>query len=232
MKEILSSFLNRKIKEKNLENPKIIADYRERGGMVISEVNSLGIETEIKELKVGDYIIRGVAIERKTVFDFISSMKSGRLLRQLEELKQYENRLLIIEGIDEQDLYTDSTLEDGKPVGMHPNSIRGFLLSILLNYKTPIIFTKDYKDTARFFLVLSKQEPREVPLNVKKKVHNKEEQSRYILEGFPGIGPKTAKKLIKRFKTIKGVIDAPEDEIKKEIGKKAENLIRIINNKS
>lgn len=55
-------------------------------------------------------------------------MKTGRLITQLEELKQYENRLLVIEGIDEQDLYNDTNvdLEDGKPIGMHPNSIRGF----------------------------------------------------------------------------------------------------------
>lgn len=65
-----------------------------------------------------------------------------------------------------------------------------------------------------------------------KKFHTKEEQSRYILEGFPGIGPKTAKKLIKKFKTVKDVINAPEEELKKEIGKKAENFIRIINQKN
>ena len=71
-------------------------------------------------------------------------MINRRLPKQLKELGQYKERLLIVEGIDEQELYTDS--EDR--IGMHPNSIRGFLLSILLKYKVPIIFTKNYEDTA------------------------------------------------------------------------------------
>ena len=98
--------------------------------MIISLAISLGLEIEFRELKVADYLVKDTAIERKTVNDFISSMKNKRLIKQLEELQQYKNKLLLIEGIDEQDLYTDS--EDW--IGMHPNAIRGFLLSILLKY--------------------------------------------------------------------------------------------------
>lgn len=228
MKKIFDIFRHQKKEE---SEKKVIVDYREKNAMIIPELISMGISVEIKELKVADYLINGVAIERKTVMDFINSMKTGRLTKQLEELKQYETRLLIIEGIDEQELYSEATLEDGKQIGMHPNSIRGFLLSILLNYKTPIIFTKDYSDTAKFFSVLSKKEAREAPLKVSKKTLDKKEQIQYILEGFPGIGPKTAKKLLKKFGTIKDILNAPEEELKKEIGKKAENILRIINQK-
>lgn len=229
MKEIFNIFQRRKIKEVVIEKPKIAADYREKNSLVISELISLGIDVEIKELKVADYLIAGTAIERKTVADFISSVKDGRLLKQLEELNQYESRLLIIEGIDEQELYSDDFSEE--KIGMHPNSIRGFLLSILLNHKVPIIFTKNYEDTAKFLSVLSRKKPRETPLNIAKKVYNQKEQSQYILESFPGIGPKTAKKLLREFKTIKEIINAPEEELKKISGKKAENIIRIINYK-
>ncbi len=226
MKEIFSMFSKIVSGEKIPEKPKVEIDYREKNSLVISELSSLGLDVEIKELKVADYIVKGTAIERKTVSDFISSMKDGRLMKQLEELKQYESRLLVVEGIDEQDLYIDSE----ENIGMHPNSIRGFLLSILLNHKIPIIFTKNYEDTARFISVLSKKEQRDAPLNVSKKVLGKKEQAQYLLEGFPGIGPKTARKLLKKFRTIKNVIGATEEELKKEIGKKADNLIRIINN--
>ena len=131
----------------------IIIDHREKNSLVISELMELGFEIEFKQLKVGDYLIGGVAIERKTVSDFINSIKNKRLIYQLGELQQYKNKLLIIEGIDEQELYTDSE----EIIGMHPNAIRGFLLSILLKYKVPIIFTKDYEDTAKFILILSKK---------------------------------------------------------------------------
>ncbi len=228
MKEIFNIFSKKRDRE-SLEKPKIEIDYREKNSLVLSELTALGIDVEVRELKVADYIVRGTAIERKTVSDFIGSMKNRRLLRQLEELKQYESRLLIVEGIDEQELYSDDFPKE--KIGMHPNSIRGFLLSILLNYKTPIIFTKNYEDTAKFISVLSRKEPKETPLNVAKKFLNRKEQAQYILEGFPGIGPKTAKKLLKKFKTIKSIINATEEELRKEIGKKADNLLRIIEQK-
>ena len=194
----------------------ITVDYREKNSLVASELIYLGFEVKFKELKVADYIINGVAIERKTISDFLSSMLNKRLSRQIGELKQYKNKLLIIEGIDEQELYDD------KPEGINGNAIRGFLLSILLKHKIPVIFTKNYKDTARFMLILSKKEETESPLNAKKKSLDKKEQLQFILEGFPGIGPKTAKKLLKKFKNLKKIINTNIEELKTEIGKKAE----------
>ena len=225
MKTLFDIFTKKKAKKK--ENPAIIIDYREKNSMIIAELNALDIIVEIKELKVADYIVNGVAIERKTVFDFINSMKNHRLIQQLESLQQYKDRLLIIEGIDEQELYSDS--EDR--IGMHPNSIRGFLLSILLKYRTPIIFTKNYEDTAKFLSVLAKRKNHEIPLNAKRKAMNKKEQLQFILEGFPGIGPKTARKLLKEFKTIKGVVNADKEKLKKILGKKADTIIKIIEQK-
>ena len=227
MKQMFDIFLKRK--EKIKEKPKITVDFREKNSLVIAELISLGIETEIKELKVADYIVNGVAIERKTVSDFISSMISRRLVSQLEDIQQYKDRLLIIEGIDEQELYSDDFSEE--KMGMHPNSVRGFLLSILLKYRVPIIFTKNYEDTARFLSVLSRKRASEIPLNAKKKSLNKKEQLQYILEGFPGIGPKTARKLLKKFKTIKSFINATEEELKDVLGKKAVNVLKIIEQK-
>ena len=226
MKKIFDIF-SKKHSKKIKEKPKAILDYREKNSLIPSELISLGLEIEFRDLKIADYIIKGVAVERKTVYDFISSMINKRLLTQLKELGQYKERLLIIEGIDEQELYTDSE----KKTGMHPNSVRGFLLSILLKYKVPIIFTKNYLDTARFLSVLAKRKPKELPLNVNKKSLNKKERLQFILEGFPGIGPKTAKKLLKKFKTIKRIINATEEELREILGKKAEIISKIINEK-
>lgn len=165
----------RKIKEKNQEEMIIIADYREKNSLIASELISFGIKVEFKELKVADYLVKGVAIERKTISDFISSMLSGRLLKQLEELQQYENKLLLIEGIDEQELYSETEQE-----GIHPNSIRGFLLSILLRHKIPIIFTKNSEDSAKFIELIARKKKTEHPLNVKKRSLNKKEAPIYF----------------------------------------------------
>lgn len=219
MKPLLDIFSKQK-KGTKKNHGKIVVDYREKNSLVYSELIKAEFKIEEKNLKVADYLINNVAVERKTVSDFISSMINKRLSKQLEELQQYKNRLLIVEGIDEQELYSEKYSKE--EVGMHPNSVRGFLISILLNNKVPIIFTKNPEDTAKFLEVLAKRKPRESSLNVSKKSLNKQEQMQFILESFPGIGPKTARKLLTEFKTIKDIINAPEEELRKIIGKKAE----------
>jgi len=219
MKQIIDIFQKKKKKEKSL--PKIIVDYREKNSLIISELIRLGMILEFKELKVADYIVKNIAIERKTINDFINSMINKRLLRQIQELQQYKNRLLIVEGNGEQELYNDEEL------GINGNAIRGFLLSILLKYNIPIIFTKNYEDSAKFISILSKKQTKEIALKAKKRILNKKEQLQFILEGFPGIGPKTAQKLLNKFKTISNIINASEQDLKETIGKKAEVIKRL-----
>ena len=223
-KEIFNIFSKNKQKEQPKERKKIIIDYREKNCLVPSELKRQGMDVEFRELKVGDYIVGDVVIERKTISDFVSSMINRRLLNQLEELQQYNNKLLIIEGIDERELYNDENPAD---TGVNANAIRGFLLSIALRHKIPLIFTKNAEDTARYISVLSKKSEKEISLNAKKKTLDKKEQLQFIIESFPGIGPKTAKKLLSEFKTIKNIMNASADALKKIIGKKADILIEL-----
>jgi len=212
-------FSKKKISEKK-DLIKVSVDIREKNSLVPSVLGKLGAEVEFSTLKVGDYIVKDFVIERKTISDFISSMINKRLSKQLEELQQFDKRLLIIEGFDERSLYSDENHEEFG--GMHPNSIRGFLLSILLKHRVPIVYSKNEEDTARFILTLSKKSDKEVSLNVNKKNLTKHERMQFIIEGFPGIGPKTAKKLLEKFKTLKNLVNASQEELEKEIGKKAE----------
>ncbi len=227
MKQIIEIFTRssgqRKSSNQPKPKPKIIVDYRERNSLVISELINLGIEIEFRELKVADYIVKDVAIERKTINDFVNSMINKRLFNQIQELQQYKNKLLLVEGIDEQELYSDDES------GVNGNAIRGFLLSILLKYNIPIIFTKNAEDSAKFISVLSKKQTKEMALKAKKRILNKKEQLQFIIESFPGIGPKTAQKLLKKFKTIQNIINASEQELKETIGKKSEVINKLVN---
>jgi len=210
--------------KKEVPKIKILVDYREKNCLVASELVKLGFEIEFKELKVADYIIKETAIERKTVSDFISSMINKHLKIQLEELQQYPNRLLIIEGLDEQELYSDDNFK-----GVSANAIRGFILSILLKHKIPLLFSKNSSDTAKFISVLAKkQETKETSFNPIKKAFNSKEQKQFILESFPGIGPTNSKKLLEHFKTLKNITNASLEELQKEIGKKADLIKKII----
>jgi len=219
-----NSIFSKSRKTKPKKKPKIIADIHERRSLVISELESnKEINLEIKPLKIADYLIGQTAIERKTVNDFINSMLNKRLLEQLRNLKKYKQSLLIIEGIDEEEIYR----EDRK---LNPNSIRGFILSIVLNYQIPIIFTQNYLDTSKYLILLAKQQSKK---NIELSLHSRipkrlKEQKQYILESFPNIGPVTAKKLLKKFKTISKTINADEEELRKILKKKAKDFKKLL----
>jgi len=216
-KQLFDIFLRKKEIIKEESKIKIIVDNRERNSLVFSELSKLGFPIEFQQLPIGDYIVKDVVIERKSVSDFISSMMNHHLVKQLEELQQYENRLLIIEGISEEELYNEEV------DGINSNAVRGFLLSIVLKWKMPLIFSKNSEDTARFISVLArKKESAEMPLNVSKRILNKKQQMQFVLEAFSGIGPKNAKKLLEKHKTLKNIFNLSIEQIEEDIGKKSE----------
>lgn len=215
-KELFDIFSRKKSIIKKETKEKIIVDHREKNSLVASYLIKENLEIETQQLPVGDYIVKDVVIERKTVSDFISSMINRRLIKQLEELQQYPNKILIIEGINEEELYDDSE------EGINSRAIRGFLLSIVLKWKVPIIFSKNSEDTAKFISVIAnKKEKSELPLNISKKFLDEKERMQFILEGFEGIGPKTAKKLLEKYGTLKTIFNLSKEELEKEIGKKS-----------
>lgn len=215
---------SRKSKPKQIA--KIIADIHEKNSLVLAELKSNeNIDLQIKSLKIADYLIGETAIERKTVQDFISSMINKRLIEQLKQLQKYKQNLIIVEGIDEQELYSKETK-------LNPNAIRGFILSISLNHNIPIIMTQNYEDTAQYLITLAKQQLKKpiqpsfhsrIPKTIK-------EQKQYILESFPNIGPITAKKLLEKFRTIKNTINAEEDELKEILKIRAKNFKELLDN--
>lgn len=206
---------------------KIVADIREKNSLIISEIISRGVEVELKHLPVADYLVGNIAIERKTASDFIGSIINKRLMKQLEEIKQYPKQILIIEGLDEIDF---------SELKFHPNAIKGMILSVLTDYSVPILLTKDYEESAEYLVLLAKKfdKGQEFGLRAKKRAYNLAEQQQIILEGFPGIGPSLAKRMLKRLGTVKEIINADEKELEKieRLDKnKISNMKRIIDSK-
>ncbi len=211
-------FSKRKVKKK--EELKIIVDNRERNSLVISELMNLGFEIEYRQLPVADYLVGEIAIERKTIGDLKSSIINKRIISQLLELKQYKQNILIVEGILEEDMYKGI---------LHENAFRGFLISICLDYGVQMIFTQDAKDTAKYLAVLAKRKGKKEPsIRASKIFRTPEERVQFILEGFPNVGPVSAKKLIGKFGSLREIINAGEDELKKILGKKAKEFKELI----
>ncbi len=210
------------------EKIKIYADIREKYSGVVNALYEEGLLIELKALTTGDFLCSSrVAVEVKRAADFVNSIVDGRLLQQLKELKEnFERPVLIIEGTQEEDLYSIRNV--------HPNAIRGMLATIAVSYGIPILYSRNPKDTAGFITTIAKREKEagapEPSLHAKKPATLAERQE-YVIASLPGIELKLAQSLLQKFGSVREVITATEEQLQKVelIGpKKAAEIKRVI----
>ncbi|MBI4441137.1 DEAD/DEAH box helicase [Candidatus Woesearchaeota archaeon] len=187
---------------------KVYADFREKGTGIIKELLALGADVRLEQLDVGDYIASSrVGIEYKSVGDFVQSIIDGRLLPQLRGLKDtFERPLVIIEGAE--DIYTVRN--------MHPHAIQGMLATIAVSFGIPMLFTRTNKETAQIIATIARREQEEnnapPSLHAKKPLSIPELQE-YVVSALPGVGSGLAKPLLQEFRTIKNLVNAPEEQL-------------------
>ncbi len=205
---------------------KIVADHREKGTGIIKELVELDINLSLESLENADYILSSkVGVEFKKVEDFVQSIIDGRVLDQIKNLKNnFERPLLMIEGVE--DVYSVRNV--------HANAIRGMFAAIAIGYGVPILYTKNPKDSALMLQTIARREQEEsgkdFSLHPQKKTLSIKEQQEYIVSSLPGIGPTLSKPLLKHFKSVKNVVNAPQKDLEtiEMIGKKKAEKIREI----
>ena len=206
----------------------VLADHREKDNKVVKELINLGLSVRTKQLNSADYILSGtVGVELKKVPDFVNSIIDGRLLDQVKELRQnFQKAILVIEG--EEDLYAVRNV--------HANAIRGMLSSIVLDFKIPVLYTKDSQDTAALLAVMAHREQdgtRDFSYHEKKPI-SLVEQLEFIVSSFPTIGVVNARNLLRKFNSIKSLVNAGKQELTEVEGigeKTAEKLIKLFEEK-
>lgn len=194
------------------------AEFREKGNMIIQR----------QRMDVGDYLLdEDVLVERKTIPDFCTSIKDGRLFNQVKKLSSSKvPACMILEGRNRQFMETE----------FNPKAIQGILLSISLAFRMPILRTKNphesvevmlqsFKQLSKDKLTSSRFNPR--PTMCKKKNHPILAKRIHILEGFPGIGTDRAERLLGRFGNLQEIFAAEEEELLKVpgLGEKTVNLL-------
>jgi len=204
----------------------VYVDHREKESGVAKMLQELGCTVVEKQLETGDYIPgKEIAIERKSVSDFVSSIVDGRLSKQLINMAEsYERPLVIVEG-DKDKMFESN---------VHRNAIIGMLTSIALNYRVPVLFTDSARETAQYIYVIAKREQmgkgQDVRLRIGRKGLALDEQQRFVVESLPLIGPKMAKSLLNKFGSVKGIVNAMSKELQEveNMGKKKAKLIREV----
>lgn len=227
----LESFLSHKdLVEKNVRDsktgvmPTVIVDFRESSSPVVRELRSLGVNLQLKDLEIGDYIVGKFVIERKTFEDLASSLLDGRLFEQLKEVVSSGlNSILVLEG-DERSF----TRRLSKEV------LDGTLISVVADFRIPILISDSPRSTARYIYRLAVREYKKgtkiVPLRHERKPSSISEIQKYIVAGLPDIDATLADRLLRRFKTVEKVFTAALDELAsvKGIGPKIAEKIRKI----
>jgi len=211
-------------KEINFE---ITVDHRESSSTLVKDLVSEGFKISLAQLPVADYWIgHRIMVERKTCKDFSQSIIDGRLFKEIKELKDNcTHPLFLIEG---EDLYTGSTLK--------PEAIRAAFVSIMIDFSIPILWTKDGKETARYFKTIARREmakeegSKAIRTRIEKTPQKNSEIQEFVVSGLPGIDTIRAKHLLQKLKTIQNVFTADEEELLdvEGIGKKLAERIRKI----
>ncbi len=200
----------------------IFVDTRESN--ILDYFNQYDCTVQRKMLLSGDFVVSDrVAIEKKTVKDFVSSIIDKRLFSQLKIMKDnFEKPLLIIEG--RESLY--GTLS--------PNMIRGALAAVTVDLGIPVLWTEDLADTAGLVFWIAKREQidekRENVLVNKKCPTTIKEQQEYLVASLPDVSLVRSRELLKHFKSPQGVFGASVKELQqvKGIGKKIAERIRNV----
>lgn len=206
---------------------KILVDFREKNSGVMKQLLEQGVDVQLRTLPVGDYQCSArTIIELKTVEDFVASIIDGRLLSQLKELKVASERPVIL-IVGEADIYSVRNV--------HQNAINGMLATIAVSYGIPIIKARNEKEAAGFLLAVARREQEsssaDFSPHTEKKALSIKDMQEYIVSAFPGVGPIISKPLLKKFGSVKKIVEATEDELKEVnlVGdKKAKEIRRVL----
>jgi len=212
-----------------LPNPRIVIDDRERKSGIPELIKKIGINVEIKTLQVGDYIVSPeTVVERKSIQDFMSSIFDGRLFDQCNRLKEnFQFPIIILEGnVDE--------IED---ITENPLVFYGAMSTIAIDFKIPIIPTSNASDTVKLLVAMCSRKKSTSGHYLKKikKSTDIEKQQLSVLSSLPGVGEKTAIRMLEKFGTPLQVLGASVTDLSKVSGlgnERAKKIKKMLNGKS
>ena len=186
-------------------------------------LEALNVDVRRQRLAPADYVVGPIAIERKSVGDFHSSLVQKRLFEQLGRLKEtYPPPVaLILEG----DI--GALLDDVR----EPRSFWGALLAVSVDMDVRVIPTGSRAGTAEMLSVLAHRVARSrigrgggggTEVRYKPVTMTPAEQQKFVVQGLPGIGDTMSNALLERFGSLRRLFAAPERELLRApgIGKK------------
>lgn len=176
---------------------RVVVDVYERESLVLEELHSLGVSTQMRRLTVGDYEAGGAVIERKSVADLHGSVLDRRLWRQLARLRRSPARpFLLVEGPN----------LDGGP--LHERSVRGALLAVS-ELGIGVIRSDSPADSALWLKLLAERpHRRRRPTSVLINPISSNDPAEAMLAAVPGLSIVSARALLGHFGSIANIAKA------------------------
>jgi len=208
-------------------------DFREQRSGVVEEIEKHAdkISYELVTLPVGDYLLEDkIIIERKTLSDFLVSIKNGRIFQQAYRIAQSgKNGLIILEG--------NKSMVDSS--SMSRKAVQGALIHLELFIGIPVIRSLNIQETLVLMVdILHQCQQQQLP-RIKRiisgnpgiRINKKQRQKLFLIQNLPGIGTKKGLALLKSFSTIENIMNSSQEDLTKVkgIGKKlAERIYAIL----
>lgn len=188
--------------------------------------NCWDFDVEVERRDVGDYVVNKVAIERKEINDFVSSL-DGRLWEQVKILEDN-----VAEGeLDAALLLLHGTISDLSSRHMEPRKIEGVygaVARISISYDVSVIWVRE---ESQFRKIVNKVYQKAGTDASKKKPHLTKRSFRddriNVLYGIYGIGNDTAKNLLDEFGSIAQICEASKTELQRADGVGAKTAKKI-----
>ena len=204
----------------NDESVNLIIDFREQTSGIVEELESLDSEYtfRVEQLQTGDYWIGDhIIIERKTLNDFMVSIKTGRIFQQGYRMAESgKNCLIILEGYK----------ADLEICEMSRQAIQGAMIHLTLFLGIPVIRSMNIHETASLLIHICSQYKRQELPRPKLILHGlpairltrKQRQKLFLLQNLPGIGTKKGLALLRSFGTIENILNSSPDDLRKVKG--------------
>lgn len=200
------------------------------------------IPCERRELKVGDYFCGevsadgayvGVPVERKEIGDYLRSLNDGRRDEQLYNMSySFPLSYVIVIGSASRALrgtkmtinaYISSLV--GCSLKRSPDGVGGQVVTVNLETEQEFVLFLKYLDEK-----VKEGTFARVPV-MQKRAWKPEELLVYVVSSLPGIGTKTANKLLEHFGSVRAVMNASKDELMKVEGvgqKRADEIHNVL----
>lgn len=189
--------------------PRVVVDERERQSGVPDALSKLDVRVYYSTLHVADYVLSPeIAVERKAIRDFVSSVYDGRLFIQASEIaRSYHKPYLIVEG-------------DIKELGeltKNLNSYYGAIASVTLVHDLRVMHTSDQTQTAAAIAALARHSrTRSLPSGsfaTPPKANDEPQQQLYLVSALPGVGTKLAKRMLSRYGSPRRIMNLSESQL-------------------